>query len=108
MALLFLLPGSGTTFRVNGTASLTADEALCKSFEMEGKQPRCVIVIAVEACYFQCARAVIRAGLWDSGKHISSDQIPSAGEILGKMTGGSIDAAQYDKEWPARAKASMW
>jgi uncharacterized protein len=108
VALLFLLPGSGTTFRINGTARLTTDAALCKSFEMEGKLPRCIIVIQVDAIYFQCARAVIRARLWDSSYHIASDQIPSVGEILDSMTQGSIDGATYDAEWPTRAKNSMW
>ena len=108
VALLFLLPGSGTTFRINGTAGLTTDQAMCKSFEMEGKLPRCVIVINVDAVYFQCARAVIRAGLWDSARHIAKDKLPSAGEILDSMTAGEIDGAKYDAEWPGRAKASLW
>ena len=108
VALLFLLPGSGTTFRINGTAQLTTDEALCTSFEIEGKLPRCVIIIKIEAIYFQCARAVIRAGLWDSTHHIAKDKLPSAGEILDSMTVGKIDGAKYDAEWPSRAKASMW
>lgn len=108
VALLFLLPGSGTTFRINGNARLTTDDSLCKSFEMEGKLPRCVIVIEVEAIYFQCARAVIRAGLWNATRQIAKDKLPSAGEILDSMTAGEIDGAKYDAEWPGRAKASMW
>ncbi len=108
VALLLLLPGGGTTFRINGTARLTTDQALCNSFEMEGKLPRCVMVIHVDAVYFQCARAVIRAGLWDAARHIPQDQLPSAGEILDSMTGGEIDGAKYDAEWPGRAKDSMW
>ena len=108
VALLFLLPGSGTTFRINGVARLTTEADLCKSFETEGKLPRCVIVVRVEAVYFQCARAVIRAGLWDSTRHIAPDQIPSVGEILHSMTSGEIDGVQYDSEWPGRAKANLW
>ena len=108
VALLFLLPGSGTTFRINGTARLTTDQAICNSFEMEGKLPRCVIVINVDAVYFQCARAVIRAGLWDAERHIPKDKLPSAGEILDSMTAGKIEGAKYDAEWHSRAKASMW
>ena len=108
VALLFLLPGSGTTFRINGTARLTTDDALCKSFEIEGRLPRCVIVVQVDAIYFQCARAVIRAGLWDSSRHIAPDKIPSAGEILDTMTKGEIDGDTYDAAWPSRAKATLW
>ena len=108
VALLFLLPGSGTTFRVNGKATLTADPDLCKSFEMEGKQPRCVVVIEVEAAYFQCARAIKRAGLWDAAKHIPESALPSIGQILEELSHGEINGKTYDAEWPGRAKASMW
>ena len=108
VALLFLLPGSGTTLRINGLARLTADEDLCKSFETEDKLPRCVIIIQVEAIYFQCARAVIRAGLWDSSRHIAPDQIPSVGEILDTMTKGEIVGDTYDAAWPNHAKATLW
>ena len=88
VALLFFIPGHGTTFRVNGKASLTTDEALCKSFAMDGKLPRCVIIIKVETAYTQCARAIIRAGLWDVANHVDKDQVPTNGEILEVLTKG--------------------
>src|SRR5437763_13457534 len=56
-ALLFLIPGSGSTLRINGRAQVSADPALCASFKMDGKAPRTVVVITVEEVYFQCARA---------------------------------------------------
>src|ERR1700749_481022 len=43
--LLFLIPGSGSTLRVNGHAHVSADPALLSSFKMEGKAPRTVIVM---------------------------------------------------------------
>src|SRR5208337_4863622 len=63
VALLFMIPGSGTTLRVNGRAYLTTDADIVASFEMEGKLLRTVIVIQVEAVYFQCARAIVRSEL---------------------------------------------
>ncbi len=108
VALLFFLPGSGTTFRINGQARLTTDEALCKSFEMEGKLPRCVVVVKIEAVYFQCARAVLRAGLWDKSRHLDPKELPTPGQILESMTQGEINGKAYDTDWPGRAKVSMW
>src|SRR5579872_4367694 len=58
VALLFLIPGSGTTLRVNGRAHLCTDPDLLASFKTEGKAPRTVIVMTVEEIYFQCARAI--------------------------------------------------
>src|ERR1700722_13913491 len=59
VALLFLIPGVGSTLRVNGRAILSTDPALLDSFVMEGKTPRSVIVMTVETVFFQCARAIL-------------------------------------------------
>ena len=42
IALLFLIPGSGSTLRVNGRAQVSNDDDLLASFEMDGKAPRTV------------------------------------------------------------------
>src|SRR5207253_11471264 len=51
VALLFLIPGSGSTLRINGHAHVSADPALLASFRMEGKAPRTVIVMTVHEVY---------------------------------------------------------
>lgn len=105
VALMFLIPGSGNALRVNGTARITADAALCDSFTMEGRAPRSVAVITVETMYFQCARAVIRAGLWEP--HAKPD-LPTPGQILAALTAGEVGGDRYDAEWPERAAKTMW
>ena len=65
IALLFLIPGVSETLRVMGRATISTDPELCASFTMQGKAPRCVLVIAVEQVFFQCAKAIVRSKLWD-------------------------------------------
>jgi PPOX class probable FMN-dependent enzyme len=108
VALLFLIPGSGTTLRVNGTAVISLDPALLSRFTADGKPPRSAMIVSVETIYFQCARAVIRAGLWDETSKVEPGAIPTPGEILSACTEGRLDGTAYDREWPARAAASMW
>jgi len=108
VGLLFLIPGAGTTLRINGRARLDTDAALCESFAVDGRAPRCVIAIRTEAVYFQCARAVIRAGLWEAGRHVDTGALPTPGQILQSMSDSRIDGAAYDAEWPGRAAASLW
>ena len=108
VALLFLIPGSGTTFRVNGRAVITDDAALCQSFAVEGKPPRTVLVVTVERTYFQCARAIVRSGLWDASRHVVPGDVPTPGQVLERASQASIDGAAYDAEWPGRAAASLW
>ncbi len=64
VGLMFLIPGIGNALRINGRAVIDDDAALCASFAVEGKAPRTVMVIRVGEVYFQCARALIRSGLW--------------------------------------------
>ena len=107
-ALLFLIPGSGTTLRVNGRAQLSIEPQLLRSFEKEGKAPRSVVVLTVEAIYFQCARAIVRSELWNPAKHVDPASLPSAGEILAALSDGRVGGEPYDREWPARARSSLW
>ncbi|MEQ8369131.1 MAG: pyridoxamine 5'-phosphate oxidase family protein [Alphaproteobacteria bacterium] len=107
-ALLFLVPGSGTTLRVNGRAHLATGSALCDSFAVDGKAPRSVIVLDVQAVYFQCARAILRADLWNPARHADPDTLPTPGQILASLSDDRIGGAPYDQEWPGRAAATMW
>jgi PPOX class probable FMN-dependent enzyme len=108
VGLLFLVPGSGTTLRVNGRAHISVDTALCESFMIENKPARSVTVIAVESVYFQCARAIHRSHLWDAERHVDPKTLPSPGRILEVTSRRKIDGEAYDREWPERAKKSMW
>jgi PPOX class probable FMN-dependent enzyme len=108
VALLFLIPGSGTTFRVNGRAVLSADPELLASFAVDGKPPRTVTVITVEEAYFQCARAIVRSGLWTAEAHVDPKSIPSPGAMLAAVTAGEVGGEAYDTAWPERAAKTMW
>lgn len=106
ISLMFMVAGSTMLVRVNGQARVTTDTALCQSFEVKGRHPRSVIVIKIGEIYSQCARAVMRAGLWRDGDQ--SAGLPTAGEILAEQTSGAEGGAPYDDAWGARAKESMW
>jgi len=108
VALLFLIPGSGTTLRVNGRAVVTADKTLRAQHAVEGKEPRSVVVIAIEAVYFQCARAIRRSNLWDPSRHVPAQSLPTPGQILARTSKGGIDGEHYDGDWPQRAARTMW
>ena len=107
VALLFLIPGSGSTLRVNGRAQLSADAALLARFAVDGKPPRTVMVIAVDAVYFQCARAVVRAELWNPERHVDPKALPTPGQILAEMSEARVGGEAYDREWPERAQVDV-
>jgi PPOX class probable FMN-dependent enzyme len=113
VGLLFLIPGVGETLRVNGRAELTTDPVLCASFAVDGKVPKTVIRIAVEAVYFQCARAITRSRLWDAAAHVDRKSLPSTGTLTvaaRDFKGGTdaFDAAEYDAVLSERQKATLY
>ena len=106
VSLMFLVRGSNTVIRVNGQARLTDDGDLRGAFARDGKLPRTVIVVQIGEIYFQCARAMIRAGLWSGAD--DSAGLASPGQILASLTDGAVGGARYDAEWPGRAALTMW
>ncbi len=106
VSLMFMVPGSTTVVRVNGHATLETAPELCGRFVQKGRQPKSVIVIAIAEIYTQCAKAILRSGLWMS--HDESSRVPTAGQILAEMTNGEVDAAAYDEERRQRGPETLW
>lgn len=106
ISLMFLVAGSNTAIRINAMARLTADNDMRGRFEKDGKSPRTVIVIKIAEVYSQCARALIRSGLWTDGNQ--SEGLPTVGDMLREISDGSIDGKAYDADWPVRAAKTMW
>jgi hypothetical protein len=105
VSLMFMVPGSATVVRVNGTARLTDDAELRGRFARGEMLPATVIVIAVAEVYTQCARAILRARLWGEDQ---SAGLPSPGQILAEASAGEEGGAAYDATWPERAARTMW
>ena len=61
IALLFLIPGIGDTFRVNGRAVITDDLELLAPERDRGQAPRLGILVSIEEAYTQCPKALIRS-----------------------------------------------
>ena len=99
VALLFLIPGVGDSFRVNGRAEVTDDEELlAPSSAVDGKAPKLGILVAIEEAYTQCSKALIRSDLWNPEKHIDRAELPSGGEILRSISDSRLDPEEYDRE----------
>jgi hypothetical protein len=102
IALLFLIPGVGDTFRVNGRAVITDERALLEPCAIDGKVPKLGILVSVLEAYTQCPKALIRSQLWNPEHHIERSELPSSGQILRSLNGDGFDAESYDRERAAR------
>jgi PPOX class probable FMN-dependent enzyme len=102
IALLFLIPGVGDTFRVNGRARIVDDAELLAPSAVDGKVPRLGILVSVEEAYTQCSKALIRSDLWNPERHVDRSELPSSGEILRSVREDDFDAEGYDRERAGR------
>jgi uncharacterized protein len=107
VGLLFFIPGINETLRINGRAVLSLDKDLIARCMVEGKAPKLVIVVTIDAVYFQCARALARSRLWDPASRVDRARVPTAGQMT-KSASAEFDAEAYDAALPARQAATLW
>jgi uncharacterized protein len=101
VGVIFLLPGTPETVRVNGTATLTANPELLARLAARGKPAVLAIQIHVEECFHHCAKAFIRSKLWqpDSWQprlKISFGAMAAKRAKLGADIAAKFDAAVED------------
>jgi PPOX class probable FMN-dependent enzyme len=108
IGLLFLVPGVGVTLRVNGTAELSTDLDLRKSFAVGDKLPTTVIVVTTTSVYTQCPKALMRSHLWDPSCHRDPSELPSVGDIMQAITAGAFDGKAYDDAYPERLRQTIY
>ena len=93
VALIFLVPGTEETLRVHGTADLTADPAILERLAARGQPALLAIRVRVERCFFHCAKAFKRSGLWRPESWPARLRI-SFGKMLAPKLGGDDDLAR--------------
>jgi uncharacterized protein len=97
VGIIFLVPGTDETFRVNGTATLSDDPDLLVRLTARGAPALLAIRVTVRECFFHCAKAFIRSQLWKPESWPARQKI-SFGKILTAQIGGSEKLAeQVDK-----------
>jgi len=64
VGLIFMIPGTDETLRINGTAELTVEPALMARLAERGAPAHLAIRVHVHECFFHCAKAFIRSQLW--------------------------------------------
>ncbi|MFG6207454.1 pyridoxamine 5'-phosphate oxidase family protein [Pseudomonas retamae] len=108
VSLLFIIPGIGETLRVHGTAQISAEPELLKSFAVNGKAAKTVLLVTVEAAFFHCSKAFVRSDAWNPQTHLPRSALPSAGAFHKRLNDGEFDADTYDREAPKRVRDSLY
>ncbi|MDD9911050.1 MAG: pyridoxamine 5'-phosphate oxidase family protein [Ahrensia sp.] len=107
VALLFLIPGWNECLRINGSAMITTEPELLESFAVNSKRPATVVLVTIQTMYFQCARAIKRARLWEPDAQLEPAALPTAGELV-KSAMADFDAETYDAQLQDRQAKTLY
>ncbi len=93
VGVLFMIPGTPETLRVNGRAELTSNPTLLEQLAARGKPAVLAIRVHIDECFFHCAKAFIRSDLWKPDAWPDRQKI-SFGRMYAKQRGADEATAQ--------------
>lgn len=82
VGLVFLVPGSEDTLRVNGRATLSRHRPLLDALAMQGKAPDLALIVDIDEAYMHCPRAFKRSKLWEPETWPAREEVPTMAAIL--------------------------
>ncbi len=106
IGLIFMIPGTPETFRVNGDAELTADPELLERLAARGKPATLAVRVHVKEAFFHCAKAFMRSGLWQPDSWPDRHKV-SFGEMYAAQRRGELTAEQVDAAVEADYEANL-
>jgi len=93
IGLLFVVPNTSETLRINGRAELTRDPGILRMMAAREKPAVLAIRVFVEECFFHCGKAFIRSGLWAPESWRAKQRV-SFGSMYARRTGGDQAMAE--------------
>ncbi|HLW69490.1 MAG TPA: MSMEG_1061 family FMN-dependent PPOX-type flavoprotein [Candidatus Binataceae bacterium] len=93
VGLIFMVPGTDETLRVNGTAELTVEPEVLKRLAARGADAQLAIRLTIRECFFHCAKAFMRSQLWRPESWSERVKI-SWGDYLASKTGADAKTAR--------------
>jgi len=108
VGLLFMVPGSGDTVRVNGSARIVAEAPYLERMAMKGVTPQLAVEVRVEELFLHCARAFVRSSLWDVKTWPGRGEVPSAGKIARSQSGVKVPASVIDAALNLAARRNQY
>lgn len=91
VGLLFLIPGTDETLRVNGKGYIVTDPEVLEACALDGRQPPVALAIEVEEAFIHCAKALRRSQLWEPEAWPSTADMPTIACMLVEHVGVTND-----------------
>ncbi|MFY9809177.1 MAG: pyridoxamine 5'-phosphate oxidase family protein [Pseudonocardiaceae bacterium] len=84
VGLIYLVPGREDTLRINGAARLVSDAPFFDQMQVKGHRPLLALVVAIDQVFYHCAKAFLRANLWQPATW-NADAVPSRAQIAQRI-----------------------
>ena len=94
--LLFVVPGSDDTVRINGRAVITTDARVLDACAGDIRTPKLAVVVTTDELYVHCAKSFRRARAWEPESWPEPGEVPDLAAIYACQLG--IDAAEKRTE----------
>jgi PPOX class probable FMN-dependent enzyme len=107
VGLIYVIPGRDDTLRINGRARLTRDPALLDRMVERGHRPLLALVVETEQVFFHCAKAFLRAALWDPSTW-DDETVPSRARIAKQLERPEDSLADLERYYGADYLAGLY
>lgn len=107
VGLIFFVPSTDHTVRVNGAASLTTDPDVCAATAVGERVPKAAVVIDVDECFVHCAKTLLRASIWDTSTWPDAE-VPSLGDIIACQHELGVEPEAIDRDVGAGYAKTLW
>ena len=107
VGLLFFVPGMNETLRINGRAEIVTEPELLAPLAIRSKPPLSALAVTVEEAYLHCAKALIRARIWEPEARVERSRFPTYGRVLADQIAGA-DAAEIDADSAESARTDLF
>ena len=109
VGIIFMIPGSGVTYRVNGNATISTDPKLLDRFLVGDKRPCSVVIVSVKEAFHHCPKAFVRSKLWSKKDTLVDNLVPNTGTFAAYRDGGNdAYAKKYESDYQKRIKEALY
>jgi len=106
VALLFMVPGIDETLRVYGQGEVVRLDARRRVGLGVDAKTRTALDVKVDRAFFHCAKALMRAQLWDPARRVERSEFPTMGEVISRHS-GMAGPAETQAAMVARYQAGL-
>ena len=107
VGLVFFVPGWNETLRINGRVEIVDEREFLAPLAIRGRMPILAVKVTVEEAYLHCAKALIRARVWEPEARVERSRFPTYGQVLADQIAGA-DAAEIDADSAESARTDLY